>query len=181
METRCLALVGLPGSGKSVVCDLVTQAGFTRVYFGGLTLERLKAENLAVNPKNEKMMRERLRQEYGMAAYATLNLPKIKTALKEGRSVIIDGLYSWEEYLVLKKELPNLEVVAVYAPPKLRYERLANRPERPFTPTEAQDRDYSQIENLHQAGPIAMADVLLHNVGSKDNLIDQVKHQLKLA
>jgi len=36
-----------------------------------------------------------------MAAYAILNLPAIDSALKKS-NVVIDGLYSWEEYVTLK-------------------------------------------------------------------------------
>lgn len=171
---RLLALVGLPGAGKSVVTEKLTEAGYKKVYFGGITMEKLKESGLEVNEKNEKMMREKLRKDYGMAAYATLNIPNIKNALKSS-PVVIDGLYSWEEYLVLKKEFPTLEVVAVYSPPKLRYLRLSTRQVRPLTQEQAMSRDYSQIENLHQAGPIAMADFTIDNSTDLENLLKQVK------
>jgi len=170
---QLLAIVGLPGSGKSEVVKLVEERGFAKIYFGGMTIEKLKEENLEVNEQNERMMREKLRRDHGMAAYATLNLPKIKAALLKG-SVVIDGLYSWEEYLVLKKEFPEMVVVAVCASPKTRSTRLASRPIRPLTPEQVQSRDYAQIENLHQAGPIAMADFTIVNEGDLADVEKQV-------
>lgn len=169
-----VAIVGLPGAGKSQVTEVFEQKGYCRVYFGALTLEKLQAEGKEVNEANERTMRESLRKEYGMEAYAALNLSKIDQARQNG-DVIIDGLYSWEEYTFLKDIYPTLAVVAVYAPPKLRYSRLAERPIRPLTEAEAKSRDYSQIEQLHQAGPIAMADWTFLNVGSVEELIHQVQ------
>lgn len=166
---RLVAIVGLTGSGKSEVVSEFEGAGFVKIYFGGLTLEKLHEEHLEVNEANERMMREKLRAEHGMSAYAKLNIPKIETELKNG-DVVIDGLYSWEEYGVLKEEFPQMEVVAVYSPPAVRYERLASRPVRPLTNQEAQSRDFAEIENLHKAGPIAMADYTVSNTGSFDEL-----------
>lgn len=171
---RLVALVGLAGSGKSVATEVFVKSGFGRVYFGGLTMEKLQEAGLAINEKNERMMREKLRAQHGMAAYALLNIPKIKSALKAGNT-IIDGLYSWEEYLVLRKEFPQLEVVAIYTSPKLRHHRLASRLIRPLSNDEAVSRDTAEIEKSHKAGPIAMADITVLNIGSKAAFAKAVK------
>jgi dephospho-CoA kinase len=90
--------------------------------------------------------------------------------------VICDGLYSWSEYRTLKKKFGDeLVVVCVYAPPKLRYERLEKRAVRPITHEESRKRDFAEIENLEKGGPIAMADYTLFNTGELDDLMAQVK------
>lgn len=170
---RLIAIVGLPGSGKSEVVKLFVDNGFERVYFGQLTMDKLNEESLEVNEKNEKYMREKLRTDHGMAAYAKMNIPKIETH-HQSKHVAIDGLYSWEEYLILKEKFPHLEVLAVVSSPKTRYERLANRPIRPLTAVDAVSRDHSQIANLNQGGPIAMADHIIHNQDSLENLTEKV-------
>ncbi len=169
-----MAVVGLPGAGKSEVVAEFVAAGFTKVYFGGLTLEKINEAGLEINEANERLIREKLRADHGMAAYAKLNLPKIESGLKLA-NVVIDGLYSWEEYLVLREKFPSMTVVAVYGPPRLRYQRLADRPVRPLTSKECQGRDYSQIENLHQAGPIAMAEQTVANIGTLADLKKTVR------
>lgn len=166
---RLVAVVGLPGAGKSVAVEEFVYKGYQLVYFGGLTFKKLKEEKLAVNEKNERMMREKLRASHGMAAYALLNIPTIEEALTKGK-VVIDGLYSWEEYLVLKDKFPLLEILAVWAPPKLRYQRLATRKVRPLQQAEVESRERSQIEKLNQGGPIAVADWLVANTGTKNEL-----------
>ena len=41
-----------------------------------------------------------------MGGYAILNIPKIKKLLKGG-NVLIESLYSWEEYLEMKEEFSD--------------------------------------------------------------------------
>lgn len=174
MANKVLALVGMCGAGKSVVTDYFKARGFDCVYFGKATLDEISRRGLEINEKNEKTVREELRKQRGMAAYAVLNLPKIKEALGRG-NVIIDGLYSWSEYKVLRDEFgDNLRLLSVFTPRKLRYERLSKRPVRPLTFAESEDRDRAEIENLEKGGPIAIADFIVVNDGDIDYLHEQL-------
>ena len=169
-----IAVVGMCGSGKSVVCDAIEQRGYTQIHFGGITINEVKKRGLAVNEENEKKIREEFRKKHGMAAYSILSLPKIKEALKKG-NVLIDGLYSWSEYKLLKREFGGkLIVVAVHASPKMRAARLAKRTIRPLSPEEVAGRDAAEIEHLEKGGPIAMADVVFTNEGNKQELLAQI-------
>ena len=87
----------------------------------------------------------------------------------------MESLYSWTEYLLFKEKFKNnFYTIAVYSSPKTRYARLKNRPERPLTEKEARRRDYAQIENLKQAGPIAMADYTVDNNSGYEELHIQI-------
>ncbi len=172
---RLIAVVGLTGSGKSEVGTLLEQQGFSKVRFGDVTMEVLRQKGLVVNEENERYVREDLRRQYGMAAYATLNTAKIRSALNADKDVVVDGLYSWEEYKVLKQEFPELVVLSVHASPQTRYQRLAARKERPLTEEEARSRDVSEIENIQKGGPISMSEHVLVNEGSLDELRRAVK------
>lgn len=171
MPNKIVALVGMPGTGKSVVSDFFEKKGFAKVYFGGVTIDELGKRGLEVNEANEKKVREELRKEHGMAAYAILNIPKIEAALLAG-NVVADGLYSWSEYKVLKEKFGDaLEVLAVVSSRAARHERLAARPVRPLTEEESTARDYAEIENLEKGGPIANADQYVVNDGTIEDLI----------
>lgn len=162
---KLIAIVGMTGSGKSELSKLFEKNNYLKIRFGDITEEILKEKNMDINEKNEKIVRENIRKEYGMSAYAKLNLPKIEELLKKG-DVIIDGLYSWEEYLFLKEKFPKMIVLAIYAPPETRYERLTDREIRGLTREQSILRDKSEIENLNKAAPIAMADYTILNVGT---------------
>ena len=169
-----IALVGLTGSGKSVATEYFEKKHFSKIWFGQLTIDTLKERSLEKNEKNEKMIREELRKQHGMAAFALLNIPRIQAAAKTN-NVAIDGLYSWSEYKVLKEKFgKQLVVLCIYASPRTRYKRLAARSVRPLTTQEAQSRDYAEIENIEKGGPIAMADYTVVNEGSVADLKQQL-------
>src|SRR5258708_1349163 len=107
MPKPIFALVGLCGSGKSVAAEFLEKNGYAGVYFGKLTLDELSRQGLAVTPENEKKFREEIRAKHGMGAYAQLSLPKIRELLKSGDKVYLDGLYSWDEYKILRSEFPR--------------------------------------------------------------------------
>jgi dephospho-CoA kinase len=176
---RVVAIVGMTGSGKSEVARLFEQAGYARVRFGDITDEEVAKRNLRLNETNERFVREALRAEHGMAVYAKLSIPKIDKVL-ENANVVVDGLYSWEEFLLLKKKYAEqLSIVAVWASPRKRYFRLSLREVRPLTREEAAARDKAAIENLNKGGPIAIADYTLTNDYTKSNLVRQAKRLIE--
>ena len=177
---KVVAIVGMAGSGKSEVSRVFEQHGFVRVRFGDITDEEMKKCGVAPGEQGERYIRELLRKEHGMVAYAKLNLPKINAAL-EHSNVVCDGLYSWEEYLFLKDFYKDrFSCVAVFAPPQLRYQRLLARAKRGLTLAEAASRDKSEIENINKGGPIAMADSTVLNCSSLEDLQGAVERVIIL-
>lgn len=175
---KIIAIVGMCGSGKSVASDYLEGIGYKKVYFGGVTMEKLKEEGLEVTPDNEKMMRERLRKDLGMGAFAKILLPRIKE-YSSSSNTVLDGLYSWDELKILRDELGDgLKVVAIICDKNIRYERLSLREFRPLTNEEAMKRDVSEIENIAKAGPIAYADYYVLNNGDLDSYKNRLKEIL---
>lgn len=176
-----IGLVGLPGSGKSIVAGMLEKRGFIRIRFGDVTDAEMKKRGLPANEESEKLVREDLRKEIGMHAYAFLNLERIKKAKGD---VVIDGLRSLEEYEYLKEELPDLVVIAVYAPQDVRYKRMAERPVRPRSPEEAKQRDIDEVQNLNILGPIAHAEYTLVNdddLKELDNRLEKILREIEEA
>ena len=172
---KVVSIVGMTGAGKSEVARVFEKHGFTRIRFGDVTDEEIEKRGLELNEENERYVRELLRREHGMSAYAKLNLPRIDSALQHS-DVVIDGLYSWEEYTFLRAYYQhNFCVVAVWSPPEVRYQRLMTRAERHLTLEEAANRDRAEIENINKGGPIAMADFTIINESSLENLETETK------
>lgn len=170
----------MPGSGKTEASRFLELAGFYRIRFGDITDDHIKKNNLEHNEENEKRIREFLRKKEGNAAYAKLNIERIEKAVQTSH-VVIDGMYSWEEYLFLKEKFnEHLIVLGLYAPPAVRHLRLNTRSIRPLTQEEAISRDISQIEKLNQAGPIVMADHMIINTKTLFDLRDEVNRFLQL-
>jgi len=170
-----VAIVGMAGAGKSEVSRVFESKGYARIRFGDITDEELQKKGLDVNEENERRMREALRERYGMEAYAMLNLTKIDLAIKTS-PVVVDGLYSWEEYKFLSNYFQqNFRVVAVWSSPATRYARLSQRPVRPLKLEEAYSRDEAEILNLNKGGPLAMADFTIINESSMKDLEKDTK------
>lgn len=169
---RALALVGMPGSGKTLCAQHLQERGYAHFRFGKIVVDEVMRRGLPVNPENEQIIREELRDHEGMNAIAQRALPHLRTALAEHPCLVIDGLYGFGEYRLLHRELDGaMIVVAIVSARHLRYQRLAQRPERPLTPQEAEARDYREIEKLEKGGPIAIADYTLLNNAAPEDLL----------
>jgi dephospho-CoA kinase len=172
---KLVCITGLTGAGKSVASDFFVKKGFQYLRFGQIVLDEVKKRGLTPIEENERPIREEFRKKYGMAAMATLNLENFKRLLKNG-GTLGDGLYSFEEYKVLKNEFGKRFItVTIYAPPELRYERLTKRKllkndknlrNRPATKEAAESRDYAELENLNKGATIALSDYTVVNTKS---------------
>ncbi len=181
MSKIILAVVGLPGSGKTESSQyIMKRTGWPNVHFGHTVVDEVRARGMEVNQANERIVREEFRAKEGMGALAIMNLPKIRELFEQG-SVILESFYSWEEYTIVKEEFGDkFFVLAIYANFETRAARMIHRPERPLTRAELESRDYTQIDTLHQAGPIARADFTIINDSTTKNLHTNIDNILKL-
>ena len=182
---RAMAMVGMAGAGKTLCAQHLHDQGYFTLRFGGVVVDEVQRRGLDVNPENERIVREELRLQHGMAAMAVLSLTPLQRALNSRSHIIIDGLYSFSEYKYLRENLGvPLALVAIVAPRHLRYARLALRPDRPLSRAQAEARDILEIENLEKGGPIAIADYTLLNQGAPKAVLaalDQLLERLQFS
>ncbi len=182
-DVKVLAIVGMSGSGKSVVVDHLTELGFPKVYFGGMIYKEMEKRGIERTPdgESEKHFREMIRETEGKDWVVRQVIEEAKGLISAGQKrVVLDGLYTWTEYKILKKEFPGqISVLAVVVDKAIRHKRVGKRPDRPFNTEEIQERDRSEIENLEKGGPIAMADYYILNNSGVDELKAGVDEVLK--
>ena len=80
-QTGALALVGMPGAGKTLCAQHLKDRGFFTLRFGRVVVDEVQRRGWTVNAENERIVREELRAQHGMSAMALLSLPKLKEAL----------------------------------------------------------------------------------------------------
>lgn len=175
-KTKIIAFVGLSGAGKSEATDYISEKGYPKVYFGGIIYKAMEEAGIEITPESQQKFREEIREKEGKDFVVKRAIVQTHDLINSGQDhIILDGLYTWTEYRILKREFPGeMIVVAVVAPKKLRHRRLVTRPERPFTQEEADKRDWSEIENLEKGGPIAIADHYIMNDSDLENLHGQI-------
>lgn len=174
---KVIAVVGMAGAGKSEVTNyLLEKLDCPKYYFGDVTFNRMKEDGLDLNYENEKITREKIRAEHGMGAYALLSLRVIKNLVENNDVIVLESMYSWDEYKIIKEEFgDNFLVVATHASPKVRLSRLKNREHRPIeTSGELYQRDKTELEGTDKGGPIAMADFMIINEGTLEELHEKI-------
>jgi dephospho-CoA kinase len=171
-----IAIVGMCGTGKSAAARYIEETyEFKPIYFGGYILEEVKRRNLEINSTNEKRVREDLRNKYGLDVVARMSIDNINSYLTSGFNVIIDGLYSFSEYLYLKEKFrEQLFILSIHSTRTVRYKRLGKRKVRPLTSGQVDERDFSEIKNIEKAGPIAIADYHIINDGDFQELFKNI-------
>ena len=171
-NAKIIALVGLAGSGKSSAVDYFTQKGIPKIYFGGIIYQAMNESGIEPTWDNQQIFREEIRAREGKDFVVKRVITGIHNLIQAGqKKIVLDGLYTWSEYKILKHEFPGqLSVIAIVTPKHLRYRRMMKRPERPMQPREVDKRDWSEIENLEKGGPIAIADYFIINDGTLEEL-----------
>ncbi len=172
---KLIAIVGMPGAGKSVAADFFRSKGIVVLRFGDETDRALAELGKELTEQNERTWREAIRRELGMAAMAIKIEPRIAATARDHNLIVLDGLYSWEEYIYLKKKFKELTLLCIFAQPIVRYERLSKRAVRPLTTSQARSRDIAEIEQLNKGGPIAIADYLIENNSDQASFISRLE------
>lgn len=173
-DIKILAIVGMAGSGKSTAIEHLTARGIPKIYFGGIIYRAMAEAGIERTPDSERRFREDIRAREGDDFVVKRAIEEVNNLIAAGQKrIVLDGLYSWTEYKILKKAFPTaLTTISLVMPKQLRRQRLADRPERPFNAQESAERDQSEIENLEKGGPIAIADYYLDNSGDKAALYE---------
>ncbi len=173
-EKAIIAIVGLPGAGKSEAAEFFHEKDIPVITFGKIVNDYVDKHKLAHNEETHKKIREDLRKQYGTEAFAVLNRKKILAALKKNMIVVIDGMRSWEEYLYLKSKLNHVRVyiLCLFADKDIRYKRISGRAHRAglYGP----ERDINELIGINMGPTIAFADFMVKNNFSRQELFDKL-------
>lgn len=170
-----VAIVGMPGSGKTEASHFFKQKGLPIISFSNVINNYIDENKLKHDEKTHSKLRREFREKHGKEAMAVLNKDNIVEALKKNNIIIIEGMRSWEEYLFIRDQFPKVRVhvLAMYADKKLRYKRIAGRKSRSLLYGE--ERDINELIETNMGPTIAFADALIKNNFSLEELADKLE------
>jgi dephospho-CoA kinase len=174
-QKSIIAIVGLPGAGKTEASQFFDKKGLPVISFGKVINDYIDKNKLEQTIQVHKQARLDIRAKYGKEALAVLNKEKIETALNKNNLIIIDGIRSWEEYIYLKKELPKIKlyILSLFADKHTRYHRISKRAYR--SKLFGEQRDIDELVDTNMGNTIAFADYLIKNNFSLEEFHDKLE------
>lgn len=128
MPKLIIGLVGLPGSGKGTLAKLLQENYGANIFrFSTVLSDILKRLNLKQTRENMIDLSEILRKQFGedVLAYAIEN----DAIHADSEIVVVDGVRRLDDLAALEP-LPYFKLIAITAPPELRYTRMMSRGEK---------------------------------------------------
>ncbi len=123
-----VAVVGMPGSGKGVLSELVKEAGIPVFSMGDMIRAEVEARGLEGDPHVFGRVAQELRDEFGYGVLASRLAPHINSALTENQLVLIEGLRGGDEKDVFLESWPDsFKVIAVNVDADIRFNRISAR------------------------------------------------------
>lgn len=173
-----VGLVGMPGSGKSLVVEVAQQRGYAVVTMGDVIREETLKSGLELNPVNVGKVMLELRKINGEGVVAQKCIPKIE--VQKGRKILVDGLRSLHEVEVFKAHFREFSLIAIHASPETRFIRLLRRgrSDDPKNWETFHERDQREL-SVGLGNAVAMSENLVVNDGTPAETQEQVKEILR--
>jgi len=175
-----IGIAGMPGAGKATVEEIVKSMNYPVVVMGDEIRDEAKRRGLKPTPENLGMVMLKLREEEGPNVVAERCIPKIEKA--DGKIVIVDGIRSPYEVEKFKRHFPNFTLISIHASPETRFQRLFNRKrsDDPSGWNTFAGRDLREL-SVGLGDVIAMADYMIVNEGTKNQLKKEMRKFLEVA
>jgi dephospho-CoA kinase len=164
-----VGLVGMPGSGKSIVVETAQEKGYNIVTMGDVVREETRKRGLELNPKNVGVVMLDLRKTSGAGVIAERCVPRIERS--QSSKLIVDGLRSLAEAEVFKAHFHGFTLLGVHSSPETRFIRLKGRgrSDDPASWEVFHERDMREL-SVGLGNAVAMADYLIVNEDDKKML-----------
>lgn len=174
---QVIALLGLPGSGKTTAASFFKKKNIPVVRMGKVTDKLLKNEQLSLSEKNERKVRSFLRAKFGEEIYAKLISRDLKKKLEANDLVIIDGIRSVPERIYFAKKFKIFKVICIDSGRELRFARITKREVRSLDQEEFKNRDVQEIK-LGFGKLKKSAEYIIKNNSSRKNFLSNLEKLL---
>lgn len=172
-----VGITGTLGAGKGTIVEyLVEKKGYRHFSVRNYLIDEIQRQGMTVNRDSMTKVANNLRAEH-TPSYIIEQL--YEQALSSGQNSIIESIRTPGEIDFLKKQ-GNFMLIAVDADPKIRYDRIVIRGSETdkisfdtFISNEKREYTTNDPNKQNLSACISMADIVLLNNGTIDDLINQ--------
>lgn len=177
---RVIAIVALPGSGKSEAAAVAHEMGIPVVTMGDVIRDVCAERGLEITEDAMGRVATELRETGGNAAIAERSIPLIERYAAEHDLVVVDGIRGIAEVERFQDAFDDeFQLVSIEVPFETRLERIQERGRDPG----ADDRDDLEQRDARELGygmgkAMEQADITIHNTGSIQEFRDRIRELL---
>ncbi|OGM10072.1 hypothetical protein A2Y68_01320 [Candidatus Woesebacteria bacterium RBG_13_46_13] len=181
---QVFGLVGPIASGKGSVGQILKDLGFEYYSLSDVIREELKKRGLPINRESLQDMGDELRKEFGDGVLAIRTGEKVD--ISSQTKVVIDSIRNPAEIELLRSHLGAI-IIGVTASPEARFKRVLARARegepKSWEDFLAMDRreteKCSDPSKINVTGCLEMANYVITNEGTADDLMDNLRKILK--
>lgn len=168
-----IAFVGYPLSGKSTAAEVAKELGIPVVAMGDVVREEAVKRGVEPNAENLGKIADEIRKKEGMDAIAKRCIPKIRSHYPV---VLVDGIRGIAEVMTLKKTFGSFVLIAIEAPPEIRFQRakMRKRSDDVTTIKDLLARDRRE-ESWGLKKAMEIADFTIENTGDQESFKEKIR------
>ena len=164
-----ICLTGMPGSGKTVVADMLTRKGFHVYEMSRILKDMMRDRGVKVTVKSLEDFAYKVRKEKGKDIVAVELAKKVRK--HNYKNIVISGMRSVDEFRYIRRGFDGAVVVAIIAQRSIRYRRMRKRKKNSVkTRKEFDYREQNNIKRLGIRHVIRSADHKIYNNGNMRDL-----------
>ncbi len=172
---KLIVVAGMPGAGKEEFLNVARDMGIPFLRMGDLVRELYPKRGDEDRDLTLGQFANIERERHGYNIWAKRALERMS-----GNIYLIDGCRSMDEVLAYRSLSDDVNIVAIHAPPKIRYDRLVKR-QRDDAPRNVEEFDARDSREMGWglADVIALSDHLIVNDGSLEKFREDANAYLR--
>ena len=172
---KLIVVAGMPGAGKEEFLNVARDMDIPFLRMGDLVRELYPKRGDEDRDLTLGQFANIERERHGYNIWAKRALERMS-----GNIYLIDGCRSMDEVLAYRSLSDDVNIVAIHAPPKIRYDRLVKR-QRDDAPRNVEEFDARDSREMGWglADVIALSDHLIVNDGSLEKFREEASAYLR--